>query len=127
EAAVRALLASAPASTNALAALLGREPVWRPGPQETAAPSPARPEALSAAASSVQDLLRRHPESLHALVAALAAGGGGAPAGPRRGGGRIPGGPPAGAGPPPVPGRTPRPVRQTRRPRQRGRSGCRSC
>jgi hypothetical protein len=86
EAAVRALLASAPACTNALAALLGQEPVWRASPQGEAAatPTPGEPSGVE---SSVQGLLLRHP---------AAAGPGRVPrlAGPRGRGrvfGRVPG------------------------------------
>jgi hypothetical protein len=65
EVAVRALLVSAPASTDALTVLLGLDPVWETGPGGEAAPAVG---ASSGVESSVQDLLRRHPAALRALA-----------------------------------------------------------
>jgi hypothetical protein len=71
EAAVRALLVSAPACTNALAALLGEGPVWHTAAAGATVPV-GEAAALSGVESSVQDLLRRHPAALHALAAMCA-------------------------------------------------------
>jgi hypothetical protein len=67
EAAVRALLVARPASTNALAVLLGVEPVWR-GPAAGEAAAVTRAGTLSGNEAAVQELLREHPQALAALA-----------------------------------------------------------
>jgi hypothetical protein len=64
EASVRLLLVFAPACANALAALLGLEPVWQAAlPPAVATTSPAE--------AGAGDLLRQHPASLRALAELL--------------------------------------------------------
>jgi hypothetical protein len=69
EAAVRALLVAASASTNALARLLGLEPAWQTSP---AAGSPTgAPGALSDTEAAVHGLLRHHPATMQAQTTLL--------------------------------------------------------
>jgi hypothetical protein len=60
------MLADAPECLNAVAALLGLEPVWQPRPA-TASPAGA-PVDLSEAETVVAELLRHHPAALQALA-----------------------------------------------------------
>jgi hypothetical protein len=75
EAAVYALLKGAPEGVDALARLLGVEPVWAPQ-GGAAAPAAGGGVALSGPEAAVKGLLGAHPEGVQALAGLLARGAG---------------------------------------------------
>ena len=70
EAAVQSLLREQPATTEALARLLGAEPVW----PEAATRNTLNPATVGGEEATVQTLLTEHPETSKALAALIQRG-----------------------------------------------------